>query len=48
MTESFNLAPAVAAVLHGDSVPQELCGLALLPATGVLIALFSQLGAAFE
>ena len=44
MTESFNLAPAVAAVLHGESLPQELCGLALLAASGVLVALFSKLG----
>lgn len=41
MTESMNLAPAIAAVLQGHAVPEEIVGLALLTTAGLLIALLA-------
>ena len=41
MTESLNLAPAVAAVAYGYDVPKELCQLFVLGAASVLVALVS-------
>jgi hypothetical protein len=41
MTESMNLAPAIAAVLHGHTLPEEIVALALLTTAGLLVALLA-------